>query len=339
MSVSIAARSRRPAAVPRGPLLALALLLPMTATFALRAGSIADAGRAPLRLDAEQARRAGVLLEVQSHPELPARLLEVRRNGVARFDDRASILAAAPDGTRVAVAERVGQDPTSLVLADMQGAQLRVPFDGLLAASFAPDGSWLAVSDGLGQLWQVAADDGGAVLLAAGPFAGSLHVEDSGAILALSVPSVEAPYLSRLTRVEPDGEQQLLSDEELVYDVMPLADGSLATVAHRPEGTDLLRLDGGRATLVAELGPGAVHVAVSSDLRVLAWERAGSVYARVGTGQAVLVATGANPRLAADGSLLLVDHANRTSAFTADGSLVAELDGSAVLAHCGGCPS
>ncbi len=319
--------------------MALALLLPLTATFALRAGSIADASRAPLHLDAAQARSAGVLLEVRPHPELPVALLEVRGSAVASFERRARVLAAAPDGTLLAVAERVGQDPTTLVVAALDGGQLRVPFDGLLAASFAPDGTWLAVSDGLGQLWQVDAQDGDAELVSAGPFAGSLVVEESGAILALAVPSVEAPYASRLVRVEPDGRLDQLIDEELVYDVMTLADGSLAVVAHRPEGTRLMRLEQGRMGAVADLGPGAVHVAVSDDLGVLAWERSGEVFARVGDGAPVRVARGENPRLAADGSLLLVDDTGRTSVFDLDGSLLAELDGGAILAPCGRCRS
>ncbi len=337
MSVSMAARSRRPATLPRGSLLALALFLPMTATFALRAGSIADAGRAPLRLDAVQARTAGVLLEVRAHPELPAAPLEVRGSALARFEDRASVLAAAPDGTLVAVAERVGQDPTTLVLAARDGGQLRVPFDGLLAASFAPDGTWLAVSDGLGQLWQVDAEDGGADLVSPGPFAGPLLVEGSGAVLALAVPSVEAPYLSHLTRVGPDGRLQRLTDEELVYDMVSLADLSLAVVAHRPDGTRLMHLDGDSLDVVANLGPDAVHVAVSEDLGALAWERSGAVYVRVGNGAPVRVASGENPRLAADASVLLVDEPGRTSVFALDGSLLAELGGGAILAPCGGC--
>jgi hypothetical protein len=339
MSVLHGAPTRRPSRVPRAPILALALALPMTATLVLRAGSVADPDRGVIHLAPEQAARAGLRLDLRPHPELPARLLEVRGGALARAGGRATVLAATPDGSRVAVADSVGQDPASLVVAALDGGQLRVPFDGLLAAAFAPDGSWLAVSDGLGRLWQVDATDGGSSLVADGPFIGTLVVEAAGSILALAVPSVEAPYRSRLVRIQPGGAAEPISDEELVYDVAPLAGGALAVVAHRPQGTLVERVVDGASRTLVDLGPGAVHVAVSADLRVVAWQRDGYVFSRTGEEAAIRIGPGERPRVAPDGSMLLFAAAEGERAYRPDGTLLAELDGPAILLDCGGCAS
>jgi hypothetical protein len=339
MSAIRGAPLSRPALFHRAPLLALMLLMPLAATFALRAGSFADPMR-PLRLDAVQARGAGVAVEIRAHPELPATVLEVLGGPGGTAATSPSILAAADGGSAVALAERRGQDPTTLVVALASGDQLSIPFDGLLAAAFSPDGSWLAVSDGQGQLWRVDARDGRSDLLADGPVAGTLQVEADGSILGLAVASIEAPFTSRLVRIDPSsGTTATLSDEELVYDVQPLSAGALALVVHRPGATLVQQLVNGETSLVTDLGPGAVYVSVSADLRVMAWERAGQVYARAGEESTVRIGPGANPRLAADGSLLLVDVESETRAYAPDGRLLANLSGPAILLPCGGCRS
>ena len=76
------------------------------------------------------------------------------------------------------------------------------------------------------------------------------------------MPSVEAPYRSELVRTAPDGTATTLTSESLVYGVQPLGDGSLAVVAHRPAGTVVMRLGDGTPTVLVDLGPDAVNVAV-----------------------------------------------------------------------------
>ena len=69
----------------------------------------------------------------------------------------------------------------------------------------------------------VAAATATAQQVAAGPFTGQPAIEADGSVLALRVPSVEAPYRSELVRVAPDGTDHALTDESLVYGVQPLA--------------------------------------------------------------------------------------------------------------------
>ena len=62
----------------------------------------------------------------------------------AQPPDPRLLLDATADGSLVAVADRIGPLATELVLAHANGDQLRVPMGGLLGATFAADGSWLA---------------------------------------------------------------------------------------------------------------------------------------------------------------------------------------------------
>jgi len=135
-------------------------------------------------------------------------------------------------------------------------------------------------------------------------------IDVAGAILTLRVASVEAPFVSRLVRVAADGSQlTMLTDEQLVYGVQPLTDGSLAVTAHRPEGTQVTRVapKGGTQPL-ADLGPDAVNVSVASNGAAIAWERRGEVFLRdLPAGQPQRLAVGGRPRFAPDGQALLVD--------------------------------
>lgn len=342
MSIPCDAAVRRPSILQRPALfLALLFLLPMAATLGLRAASLADPAVSAVRLDAGQARRANLGLALVPHPELPAALLEVRPAPGADGPGEAtgSLLAAAADGRSVAIAEQLGPDPTTLVIANADGSQVRVPVNGLLAAGFAPDGSWLAATDGLGRIWRVDATTGGTGLVAGGPFAGSVLVEPGGSILALRVSSVEAPFLSGLVRLDPSGATApLLPDEALVYGFASLQDGSLAVVSHRPSGTLVQTVSDGRQLAAEELGAGAVNVSISADGSVLAWELDGQVLLRSGDRPVRVIGPGARPRVAPNGELLLMDApAGGTLVISRAGALIAELAGPVALLACQEC--
>jgi hypothetical protein len=332
MSTNSAALARRRTTLPGGPALLLLVTIPLVSTIALRATSAADPSAAPALLDASQARRAGQLIELRRHPDLPAPLVEVVGTGPL------TPIAVTADGSAIALADRPGMDPATLVIAAADGSQVRVQMDGLLAAGFAPDGSWLAASDGTGRLWRISRDGTLPAPLADGPFAGPILVEPSGSILALAVASVEAPFTARLVRLDAaSGSTVQLVDEQLVYDVQPLQ-GGLAIIAHHPDGTVVESLRDGALRVVAGLGAGAVNVSVSADEETIAWERNGVVYVRSHAGE-LGIATGTRPRLSLDGSMLTVDTDGGSRVLAADGSLLAVLAGPAMLLPCGECGS
>lgn len=331
MSTTRAARMRRRSTLPRGPILLMLVSVPLVSTVALRAASATGPSAAPVRLEAAEARRAGQQIELLGRTDLPAPLLEV-------VDPGGLIpLAVTADGSAVALVDRPGMDPATLVVAHADGSQLRFAMDGLLAAAFAPDGSWLAASDGGGRLWRVPLDGTQPAPLADGPYGGPLLVEPTGSILALAVASVEAPFTARLVRVDAGGAvTPQLVDEDLVYGMLSLEGGDLAVVAHHPDGTVVEVLRHGALRPVTSLGPGAINVSVSADLRTIAWERAGEIYVRSDGGERH-VASGTQPRVSPDGSMVAFETGAGSRVAAPDGSLLAVLAGSALVLPCGEC--
>jgi len=248
------------------------------------------------------------------------------------------LLAISADGADVALADQVGEVSGSLTLADSDGAQLGIPMPGLLAASFAADGAWLAVVDGRGALWRVDAASGRTVLLADGPFIGSPIIEGDGSLLMLATPSVEAPYESHLVRfVAATGVLTPLSDRELVYAAFPLDDGDLAIVAHEPDGTAVHRLAKTGEQLLVGLGLDAVNVTVAGNGRI-AFERSGEILAIDAPGSAPRsIGVGSRPCFAPDGSSLLIRRGNRTLVLDIAGSVLAASDEPAGFAASAGC--
>jgi hypothetical protein len=320
------------------PLSALALLGVLSLLASLLVGASSLAGPAPsvVALSAPDAERAGLALRFVAHAELPTPVTELVASVGA---PSATLLAVAANGDSAALAEPRGQDPSTLVLAVRDGHQLRVAMPGLLAAAFSPDGSWLAATDGNGRLWKVGAQDGSTELLADGPYAGPLSVDGAGAVLALAVPSVEAPWSAHAVRLAIGAPAEALSAEDLVYSIQSLADGSLAMVAHRPGRTVVQHVVD--AALVAELdlGSAAINVSVSADFGAVAFEREGGIFLRNANGQVREIARGANPRLSPDGRLLLADAAGETRAYGMDGTILARLSGVAAFESCGSCES
>jgi hypothetical protein len=282
---------------------ALAALVPLLAMIVVHAASAADL--APIRrLDPGDARRGGLAVTLQRTPGPPASVVEVRGADGAPF--AGALLAVAPDGAAAALADAPGRAATALVIAAADGSQVRLAMAGLLAAAFSPDGRRLAAVDGHGRLWSVDAATAEARPLAEGPFIDVPLVEADGTAVALAVPSVEAPFRSRLVAIDPAGTIRSLSDEPLVYDAARLADGSLVAVAHRPTGTVLLALGAAAPSLLADLGPDAVNVSLTADAAVIAWETAGRVFARAAGGAPTEIGAGSTPSVAPDGRAILV---------------------------------
>jgi hypothetical protein len=237
-----------------------------------------------------------------------------------------------------AIAKQVGPDPTTLLLARADQSQLLIQMPGLIAAGFAPDGSWLAAVDGTGALWRVQVDTGAATHVHDGPFIGRPTVEATGSILALSVSSVEAPFVSRLVRVAVDGSSvAFLSTDQLVYGAQPLVDGSVAVVAHAAFSTGVWRLADGQRQALVDLGQDAVNVAVAPSGDAVAWERGGEVFLQaLPAGKAIRLASGTHPRFAGDGRSVLVELPEGNVLVGRDGRIIATLASQAGFAGCAG---
>lgn len=332
MSTSLGAIARRyPPGNPR--LAALATIPLILATLAVGVAS-AELPPGVTRLSAAEAERTGSTIRLHPRAVGGSTLVQVEPPATGM-----SLLAVSPNGSEAALADQVGELSGALTLAAIDGAQLRIQLPGLLAATFAADGAWLAVIDGRGALWRVDAASGAAELLAEGPFIGSPVVGDDGSLTLLAVPSVEAPYLSRLVRVVPGtGSATLLSDQELVYAAFPLDDGDLAIVAHDPGGTAVYRLTSVGERLLVDLGADTGKVAVARNGRI-AFERNGAgifVVDAPGSGMRS-VGMGSGPCFGPDGSSLLVRRGNQTVALAVDGSVLAVADELAGFAGSVGC--
>jgi len=312
-------------------------LLPLASGLML-GSAVAERAPAVSRVSSDEAAQSGQSIVIARHDDLAAGLAEVRvpsSISVTRNGGADQLLAVAPDAAAAAVAGLIGPGTTPLILARTDGSQLQVELPGLIAAAYAPDSSWIGVIDGRGALWRVAATDGAAEQVAAGPFIGEPVIEADGSVQVVRVPSVEAPFRSELVSVKPEGTATALTSEALVYGAQPMADGSLAVVAHRPTGTVVLRLAGGRASVMADLGADAVHVAVDRRAAAVAWDQGGSVFLqRLPDGRAEQIAAGTHPRFSADGQALLVDLPTGTQLIEADGDLVATFTTQLAFASC-----
>jgi hypothetical protein len=336
MSASAGASARRHPPGDRR----LATLAALPIVFAVIAVGVAsaDVPSGAVRLSADDAQRSGSAIRLTRQPLAGSTLIRIQPPQTASSP---SLLAVSPDGALAALADRVGELSGSLTVASVDGSQLQLQLPGLIGAAFAGDASWIAVIDGRGALWRVHVDSGRAELMADGAFLGSPLVAADGSLLLLSVPSVEAPYRSRLVRFDPaTGTSDELSDEELVYGAFPLEGGDLAVVAHRPEGSIVQRLTTAGARVMAKLDPGAINVAVAANGRI-AFERDGEGVLLVDApGSAPRpIGIGSRPCFAPDGSSLLIRRGNQSVALGLDGSVLAVIDELAAFAGAAGCGS
>ena len=332
MSASQGALSRRyPAGDPRIVMIAA---LPIVAALLATGLTSAEPQSDVLRLSAADAERSASTISLVREAVAGSTLIEVDPP-----QEGSALLAISASGRAVALADRVGELSGLLTLALEDGSQQLIPFPGLLAASFAVDGSWLAVIDGRGALWQLDAQSGQRKLLDDGPFVGSPLIADDGSLLMLAVPSVEAPFQSHLVRVTlPSGVAQTLSDEELVYAAFPLDGGALAIVAHDTGRTIVRQLTDTGERPWLDLGVGAVNVTVAPN-GLVAFERTGEgIFVTAGPGSPPRsIGAGSRPCFAPDGSSLLVRRGSQRVAVALDGSLLATTDDLAGFAGSEGC--
>jgi hypothetical protein len=254
-------------------------------------------------------------------------------------DGRNRLLAIASDGSAAAVASQIGPDPATLTIARWDGTERSIALPGVIGAGFSPDGSWMAVIDGAGSIWHVPAGDVAPSRMADGPYIGSPVVEADGSVLALRVSSIEAPIVSRLVRVAPDGNVVTLADDQLVYGAQLMANGSIAYAAHQGSRTLLKQLAAGKSQQLADLGEDAVNVVLAPSLDAVAFERGGEVFLRSLRDHAdVPLGSGTQPQFAPDGDSLLVQRPSGSVLLTLDGRPLAAFDDQAGFGGCGaGC--
>jgi hypothetical protein len=245
----------------------------------------------------------------------------------------ARILAAAPDGSAVAVSRVDRGQVGPLTIAREDGSQLDVELPGVRGAAFDASGAWMAVVDLAGALWEVDTQSGAASQLADGPFGSAPAVLADGRVLAIRLSSVHAPTWAAAVIVHPtNGEESAVapstgSQDQLVYQATPLSDGTIALVRHRTGGGVTLakvRADGSEAWL-ADFEDAPV-VAISPDGQWLAWAASGRVHiSRIDRGRLTRdLGDGIGARFSVDGSLVLVFSASATRVVDLNGNAVTE---------------
>ena len=341
MSGDSRAHSRAPRATSFTPRRRRVAPLAAIALASVLVGSLAAAEPPPgVRiLDAAAARGAGVAIRIERRPVSGGALIVVSPAGATGPDDR--VLAVSAAGDLAAVADAVGPSAAGLTIARADGAQLQIRLPGVASAGFAPGGDWLAVLDGSGSLWRIDTATGASRPLSAGPFIGPPWVAADDSVSLLSVPSLEAPWTSSAVRIDPDsGVATLLSDEPLVYALLPMSGDRLALVAHWPGGLRI-RQSGMDGRILAELGSGVTEASVSADGELIAFVRGdGGVFVTDGRQAARWLSRGDRPHVTPDGRGVLVRIGAETVLLGLDGSVLARVaDGAAFLACAGECGS
>jgi hypothetical protein len=268
-------------------------------------------------LTADAATRAGLAIPIELGTFMGDAVVQVTLGSSGAGSESARrtalrVMSVAPGGSAVAIADRIDDPAGGLTIAHPDGSQVRTALPGVTGAVFAPDGAWLAAVDGRGRIWRVDSQSGSASRLADGPFAGAVTFEQSGAVVAIAVASVEAPYSSRLVRIDPqDGRLADVAgiDAPLVLAAQPLTDGSLAAVIHPLGGGIAVRrvTHLGSAPLT-DIGPSAADVAVSPDGDFVAYAVAndGVYLIDVRRGVTARLGDGDLPRFAPNARALLV---------------------------------
>lgn len=281
-------------------------------------------------LDEASVRAAGRTIALSTVTVKGVQLLDPTGPGLG---PPARILAAAPDGSAVAVSRVDRGQVGPLTIAREDGSQLDVELPGVRGAAFDASGAWMAVVDLAGALWGVDAQNGAASRLADGPFGSAPAVLADGRVLAIRLSSVDAPTWAAAVRVHPtSGEESPVapsngSQDQLVYQATPLLDGTIALVRHRTGGGVTLarvRADGSEAWL-ADFEDAPV-VAISPDGQWLAWAASGRVHmSRIDRGRLTRdLGDGTGARFSVDGSLVLLFGTSATRVVDLNGNAVSE---------------
>lgn len=239
--------------------------------------------------------------------------------------DAARLLDVAPESGIVLATDLVADLSGTLIMQRDDGSQLLVTVPGVTDGELSPDASWVAVIDGIGRLLRVDAASAEMTEIAAGPFLGPIAFEADGTLLLLGVSSVEAPWQSRLLRLDPaNGAVVALSGEELVYGAVQMSDG-IAYAAHDSAtgSTVVRRVAPTGPQLIADLGPSATDVDIARDGSAIAYEVVGDgIYLTVpGRGRATRIGAGSDPRFSPDDALLAVRRGAGTVVLARDGSV------------------
>lgn len=281
-------------------------------------------------ISAEEAADAGQSIALMERPEgastlLVAALPDPPVAAPAASLDAARLLDVAPESGTILATDLVADLSGTLTVQREDGSQVLVTVPGVTDGELSPDASWAAVIDGIGRLLRIDAASGEMAEIAAGPFLGPVMFEADGTLLLLGVSSVEAPWQSRLIRLDPaNGAMVALSGDELVYGAVRLSDG-IAYAGHDPAtGSTLVhRVAPTGPQLIADLGPTAIDVDIARDGAAIAYEVVGDgVYLTVpGSGRATRIGAGSDPRFSPDGELLAVRRGGSTVVLARDGSV------------------
>ncbi len=309
--------------------LAAVVALGLAAIFATISPQVRAGPPPPVRaLDETSIRAAGRSIALSTINVKGSQLLDPSGPGLA---PPARVLAAAPDGSALAVSRADRGQVGPLTIARHDGSQLDVELPGVRGAAFDASSGWLAVVDLAGALWRVDAQSGAASRLADGPFGSAPAVLADGRVLAIRLSSVDAPTWSAAVIVQSSsGEESPVASstggqDQLVYQANPLSDGTIALVRHRTGGGLTLvkvRADGSEAWLAdVEEAP---LVTISPDGQWLAWAASGRVrISRLDRGRLTRdLGDGTGARFSPDSSLLLL--------FSETGTRVVDLNGNAV---------
>jgi len=294
----------------------------------------ADPPPAATTKSAEQARTSGTAVGVVRHAGPGGELLELQlpaprtlTSGLPATEQArraaARLLDAAPSGD-LAIADGVGDPEAGVTISHPDGSQAHVALNGVAGAAFAPGSSWLAAVDAPGRLWRIDALSGSASQLAPGPFTGSIRFAASGELILVQAASIDAPFASVVVRLAPETRREVLVDSEegFVFSASELADASIAVVAHVfGGGVEVRRSAGGTMVRMASLDPNAIDASLSDDGTRIAYAADSMVYLQdLRRGVARRLGPGQMPRIAHDGSSLLVLRDGKSVLLAADGS-------------------
>lgn len=283
------------------------------------------------RLSAAQAVDAGQAITIDERPEgdstlLVATLPDAAVDATAQALVAARLLDLAPETNTVVTADIVADLSGTLTVQRDDGSQVLVTIPGVTDGELSPDGSWVAAIDGIGRLLRVDAASGATAEVAAGPFLGPVTFEPEGTLLLLGVSSVEAPWQSRLLRLDPtNGAVVALSTHELVYSVIQLSDGIAYAARDDATGSTVVqRVVPTGSERIADLGSSAIEVDVATDGSAIAYEVVGDgVYVTTpADGTTRRLGPGSAPRFSPDGQLLAVRRGTGTTVLARDGAVI-----------------